>query len=88
MLIINALESSLIVRNPKKIKATVENAKVFNELVKENEGSFSKYIDSIRKLDYDDRSKEISSKFKWMGKTGTFVFFYSINEDVPEWEQR
>lgn len=86
--IVNALESTLIVRNTKKIKATVDNAIIFNDIVKENNGSFSNYIDSIRDLDYDERSKKISSKFKWMGKTGTFVFFYSINEEVPEWEHR
>ncbi|MHA2029361.1 MAG: DNA-3-methyladenine glycosylase I [Candidatus Kariarchaeaceae archaeon] len=85
--VIEALESPLIVRNQKKIKATIENAKTFQEIVKQN-GSFANYIDSIREMDYEERSKEISSKFKWMGKTGTFVFFYSINEDVPEWEDR
>ena len=85
--IIEALESTLIVRNPRKIKATVENAKTFQEIIKQN-GSFEKYLDSMKDLDYEEKSKEISSKFKWMGKTGTFVFFYSINEEVPEWENR
>ncbi|OLS26752.1 MAG: DNA-3-methyladenine glycosylase 1 [Candidatus Heimdallarchaeota archaeon LC_2] len=42
--IVNALESPLIVRNPRKIKATVENAQTFLKIVKEN-GSFANYID-------------------------------------------
>lgn len=85
--IAEALESPLIVRNPRKIKATVENAQTFLTIIREN-GSFAKYIDSMKNLDYEEKSEEISSKFKWMGKTGTFVFFYSINEDVPNWEDR
>ena len=85
--IANALESPLIVRNVKKIKATVDNAQTFLEIVKAN-GSFANYIDSMKDLDYEEKSNEISSKFKWMGKTGTFVFFYSIDEDVPPWEDR
>ncbi|MFV2015231.1 MAG: DNA-3-methyladenine glycosylase I, partial [Candidatus Heimdallarchaeota archaeon] len=85
--IIEALESPLIVRNPKKIKATVDNANAFQQIVKEH-GTFEKYIESMKEMEYEEKSKEISSKFKWMGKTGTFVFFYTINEDVPDWEDR
>ena len=61
--IIEALESTLIVRNPRKIQATVANAKTFQEIVKEN-GSFSKFIDSMKNLEYEEKSEIISSKFK------------------------
>jgi len=85
--IIRALESPKIIRNPKKIEATVYNAQSFIDTVEEH-GSFEKYIASIRDEDYADKTKMLSKKFKWLGKTGAFFFFLSINEEVPEWAKR
>ncbi|UYP46157.1 hypothetical protein NEF87_002442 [Candidatus Lokiarchaeum ossiferum] len=82
-----ALESSLIIRNIRKIRATVENARIFNEIVSQF-GSFAEYLHSLRNLVYPEKNKEISKKFKWLGRTGTFVFLYCVNEDVPSWDER
>lgn len=82
-----ALESSLIIRNIRKIRATVENARIFNEIISQF-GSFVEYLHSLNHLLYPEKNKEISKKFKWLGRTGTFVFLYCVNEDVPPWDER
>ncbi len=85
--IMNALESPKVIRNSRKISAIVENAQTFGEIVKKH-GSFSSFIDENRSKPYDEKTKLLGSKFKWLGKTGAFFFYYSINEQVPEWEKR
>ncbi len=85
--ILAALESPFIIRNERKIRATVENAKQFLILI-EKHGSFEKYIKSISSKSYKEISNILKDQFKWMGKTGAFFFLYRINEDVPKWENR
>jgi 3-methyladenine DNA glycosylase Tag len=82
-----ALESNLIIRNIRKIRATVLNAQVFNGIVNLY-GSFQAYLQTLRNLPYPEVNKQISKQFKWLGRTGTFVFLYCVNEDVPEWDDR
>ena len=85
--IFTALESNLIIRNIRKIRATVENAAKFNGIV-ENYGSFASYLTSLNHLLYPEKNKTIAKQFKWLGQTGTFVFLYCVNEDVPSWDDR
>jgi DNA-3-methyladenine glycosylase I len=85
--IIAAASNTKIVRNLKKIRAVVHNANVFLDLLQEF-SSFESYLNSNRDLEYEERSKAIAKKFKWLGKTGVYVFLYCVDEPVPEWEQR
>ena len=85
--IIEAISSPKIIRNSQKVRATVYNARRFLEIIKEY-GNFTNYIKSLRNLDYYEISEILSSKFKWMGRTGAFVFLFCINEEVPPWEER
>lgn len=80
-----AVKSPKIVRNIKKIKATVENAKTFMDLVKKH-GSFEDYLKSLRDKPYDEVSKIISKTFKWLGPSGTYFFLWRSNEKVPSWK--
>ena len=81
------LQSPKIIRNSKKVRGIVDNARVFHEVIKEH-GSFNKYLKTIKDKVYTERSKIISKQFKWLGKTGTYVFLFMVNEEVPEWENR
>lgn len=81
------LENPNIIRNRKKIEAIIENAKTFVEIQNEY-GTFAKYIESIRDDGYKFRVKDISTRFRWLGRTGAFFFFYCINEETPEWKDR
>lgn len=85
--VINLIQSPKIIRNIKKVKGIIYNANKFNELVKEH-GSFEKYLVSIRNKPYNERSSILSKQFKWLGRTGAYVFFWCVNEEVPDWVER
>ncbi|MFX1601464.1 MAG: DNA-3-methyladenine glycosylase I [Promethearchaeota archaeon] len=84
--ILIAIESPKIVRNVKKIRATVENAKNFIDLVKRY-GTFENYLKSLRDKPYNEISQIISKTFKWLGPSGTYFFLWRSNEKVPSWEE-
>jgi DNA-3-methyladenine glycosylase I len=76
-----------IVRNARKIEATIENARIMREIVSEH-GSFEAYLRSLDGLSYDERRKVLSKRFKWLGRTGVFFLLWCVDEPVPEWENR
>ena len=76
-----------VVRNGKKIEGTIHNARVMRDLIAEH-GSFHAYLRSMDGLPYQARSKALSKQFKWLGRTGTFFFLWSVEEEVPAWEER
>ncbi|MFN2185875.1 MAG: DNA-3-methyladenine glycosylase I [Anaerolineae bacterium] len=76
-----------IVRNRRKIEATVHNARTVWELSQEH-GTFHAYLRSLDSMDYAGRREELSKRFKNLGPTGVFVFLWSVDEEVPDWEDR
>ncbi|MCL7454654.1 MAG: DNA-3-methyladenine glycosylase I [Anaerolineae bacterium] len=76
-----------IVRNRRKIEATIQNARTMCDLVQEH-GSFHAYLRSLDDLDYASRRKELSRRFKNLGPTGVFTFLWSVDEEVPPWDDR
>jgi 3-methyladenine DNA glycosylase Tag len=76
-----------IVRNGRKIEATLYNARVIRELVAEH-GSFHHYLRSLDNLDYPAKRRALANRFSHLGPTGVFVFLYSVDEPVPAWEER
>jgi DNA-3-methyladenine glycosylase I len=76
-----------IVRNRRKIVATIQNARVMWELSGEY-GSFHAYLRSLDDADYAGRRQELSDRFRNLGPTGVFVFLWCVAEDVPAWEDR
>jgi DNA-3-methyladenine glycosylase I len=76
-----------IVRNRRKIEATIHNAREIWDLVQEH-GSFHTYLRSLDGLDYAGRRKELSRRFRNLGPTSVFVFLWCVDEDVPAWEDR
>jgi DNA-3-methyladenine glycosylase I len=76
-----------IVRNQRKIEATIYNARVIWDLVQEHD-SFHVYLRSLDGQEYAGRRKELSQRFKNLGPTGVFTFLWCVDEEVPDWEDR
>jgi DNA-3-methyladenine glycosylase I len=76
-----------IVRNRRKIEATVANARLMWELIQEQD-SFHAYLRSLDDLDYAGRRKELSRRFQNLGPTGVYTFLWCVDEEVPAWEDR
>jgi 3-methyladenine DNA glycosylase Tag len=76
-----------IVRNGRKIAATIENAREFQRILDEH-GSFHIYLRSMDEWPYAQRRSELSKRFKGLGPTGVFTFLWYVDEDVPDWEDR
>lgn len=76
-----------IVRNQRKILATVDNARTILELAAEH-GSVYSYLRSMDNLDYHQRVRVLTTEFAYLGRTGAFVFLYCVNEETPDWHQR
>ena len=76
-----------IVRNGRKIEATIKNARAMHE-VQQAFGSFQKYLRSMDKQSYEDTAKDMKGRFSYLGKTGTYTFLWGVGEEVPEWEDR
>lgn len=71
-----------IVRNRSKIIATINNAKQFQEIIR-NHGSFQKYLDSLDKSDnYANVIKELSKKFSRLGPASAQIFLFSVGENI------
>ncbi|MFX0047250.1 MAG: DNA-3-methyladenine glycosylase I [Candidatus Hermodarchaeota archaeon] len=81
----NALESPKIIRNAKKVKAIVSNAKIFLEITRKH-CSFENYLKSFRDKSYEEKQQILSKQFRWLGPTGAHFFLWSVGENVPPCE--
>ena len=71
-----------IVRNKGKIEAIIEDAKQFQQICRQY-SSFQKYLDSLDKSNnYAKATKELSSRFKWLGPPSAMMFLYTVGEKV------
>lgn len=71
-----------IVRNRRKILATIDNAREFERIAGEH-GSFRGWLDALDKSDnYAGVEKQLSSKFKHVGKSTARIFLYTVGEDI------
>lgn len=73
-----------IVRNRRKIEATVRNAQVVIELDDEY-GGFGRYLDSID--GFEAVVGDLRGHFKFLGDTGAYYFLYVVGEPVPPHEE-
>lgn len=76
-----------IVRNRRKIEATIYNARVMWDLIQQH-GSFFAYLRELDALEYAGRRQELTKRFQNLGPTGVFTFLWSVEEEVPDWEDR
>jgi DNA-3-methyladenine glycosylase I len=73
-----------IVRNRRKIQATVHNAQVMLELDREYEG-FGNYLRS--QPDYEALVADLHGNFKFLGDSSAYFFLYVVGEPVPPHEE-
>ena len=76
-----------LVRNRRKIEATINNAQRMMELIEEHD-SIHAWLRTIEHLPYQERVKAVTSEFDHLGRTGAFVFLHCVNEPTPHWEER
>lgn len=79
------LEDKGIVRNGRKIEATIHNARLCRDLIAQY-GSLRAWLHTLD-ADYYVREKQFCKQFKFMGPMGAFFFFWSVGEDVPSYEE-
>ncbi len=73
-----------IIRNRRKIEATVHNAEVLLALEREA-GGFAHWL---REHDsYEDTVADLRGEFRFLGDTGAYFFLYVVGEPVPPHEQ-
>jgi hypothetical protein len=73
-----------IVRNRRKIEATVQNARTMLDLNAEF-GSFKKYLRSHG--GFEAAVADLTKRFGFIGRTGAFYFLYVVGEEVPSHEE-
>ena len=73
-----------IVRNRRKIAATVHNAQRLIELDDEYDG-IQNYLRSHG--DFYAVLKDVRKQFKYMGDTGAYYWLYVLGEDVPDYDE-
>lgn len=73
-----------ILRNEKKIRATITNAKTMISLAKEH-GSFPNYLHSFKS--YELLAKDMKKQFKFFGDLSVYYFLFRIGEPVPDFNK-
>ena len=77
-------EDTRIIRNRKKIEATVHNAGTMVELDRKH-GGFKKYLRSHG--GFEDTVTDLRKRFKFVGDTGAYYFLHVVGEPVPPHEE-
>ncbi len=73
-----------IVRNGRKVEATIHNASAM--LAAEREfGTFAKYLEAMRP--FDSQLADMKKRFKHVGNFGVYYFLYVVGEPVPPHEE-
>jgi 3-methyladenine DNA glycosylase Tag len=75
-------ENPEIIRNKRKIIASIHNAREFERIIDKN-GSFQNWLNSIDKSNnYDKVVKRLKSNFKHVGNSTAHIFLWSIGESI------
>lgn len=72
-----------IMRSEKKIRGTIENARIILEMDKKHSG-FQNYLRSFG--DYEKLSADIQKRFKYVGEMSVYYFLFRVNEKVPPFD--
>jgi len=76
-----------IVRNERKVEATIHNAKTMLQLEKQP-GGFARYLRSFSS--YEAVSADIKKRFAFVGDVSVYYFLFRVGEKVPSfvrWEK-
>ena len=73
-----------VIRNRKKIEATVHNAAVMLEL-DGRQGGFAGYLAS--QGGFEKTAAELRRDFRFLGESGAYYFLWAVAEPVPAYEE-
>ena len=73
-----------IIRNRRKIEATLTNAQALLELER-SQGGFAGWLRS--RGDFEATVAALRSEFRFLGDTGAYYFLYVVGEPVPSHEE-
>jgi DNA-3-methyladenine glycosylase I len=73
-----------IIRNRRKIEATIQNARTMLDLDRKH-GGFRRYLRSHD--GFDQTVADLRKRFKFLGDVGSYYFLYVVGEDVPPHEE-
>ena len=74
-----------IIRNVRKIEATVRNAQTLCALAAEHGGDFRAYLHSHG--DFESTVKDLRKRFSFLGDFGAYYFLYVVKEPVPDYHE-
>lgn len=75
-----------VIRNHRKLEATVDNARTMAEIDREY-GGFGRWLASHH--GYEDLAADLKARFRFVGDTAAYYFLYVVGEAVPtpdEWK--
>jgi 3-methyladenine DNA glycosylase Tag len=81
------MSDTRVIRNRKKIEATITNAERMLELDREH-GSFQRYLDSLG--GYAETVAGVRREFRFLGESGAYIFLWLTGQTVParhEWSE-
>lgn len=78
-------EDTRIVRNKRKIRATVDNADALLELDRTADGGFAGWVGA--QGDFEATVKELRRHFAYLGDFGAYYFLYVVREPVPSHDE-
>ncbi len=74
------LADARIIRNGRKVEATLHNAQAMLDVEREH-GGFAKYLEAKRP--FDSQLADLKKRFKHVGNFGVYYFLYVVGEEVP-----
>ena len=77
-------QDTRLVRNRRKIEATVGNAQTMLDLDRDHDG-FKRYLTSF--ADFESLSADLVKRFKFLGGTGAYYFLHVVGEPVPSYDE-
>ena len=81
--LVRLMKDEGIIRNQKKVMATMINAREFLGIRKEY-GSFADYLKITVREGEDALGKDLSKRFAFMGPSTTLFFLRAVGEKMPE----
>jgi 3-methyladenine DNA glycosylase Tag len=73
-----------IIRNRRKLEATVDNAQAITELAREH-GGFDRWLRSLGS--FEEKVAGLRRNFSFLGEFGAYYFLYVVGEEVPPHEE-
>ena len=80
----NLTNDARIIRNRRKIEATIGNAQTMLALESEHQG-FHNYLRSHG--GFEQTVADLRRRFRFLGDSGAYYFLWVVNEDVPSYDE-